>query len=62
MYGLSSLKYLNAFFVTNFVFSKFQCGFRRKGSSTQQCLLIMLKSWNEAVDENKAFDTLMMDL
>ena len=43
------------------IFSKFQCGFR-KGYSTQHCLLMMLESWKEAVDKNKAFRALMTDL
>ena len=50
---------LSAFFEE--IFSKFQCGFR-KGYSTQHCLLMMLESWKEAVDKNKAFGTLMTDL
>ena len=50
---------LSAFFEE--IFSKFQCGFR-KGYSTQHCLLMMLESWKEAVDKNKAFGALMTDL
>ena len=64
---LSSLKYLNALFGTNFqhfskrFFQKFQCSFRN-GYSTQHYLLMMLESWKEAVDKGKAFGALMMDL
>ena len=43
---------LSAFFEN--IFSKFQCGFR-KGYSTHHCLLMMLESWKEVVDKNKAF-------
>ena len=41
--------------------SKFQCGFGT-GYNTQHCLLMMLESWKEAVDKNKAFGALMTDL
>ena len=50
---------LSAFFEE--IFSKFQCGFR-KGHSTQHWPLMMLESWKEAVDKNKAFGALMKDL
>ena len=50
---------LSAFFEE--IFSKFQCGFR-KGYSTQHCPLMMLESWKELVDKNKAFGELMTDL
>ena len=43
------------------IFSKFQCGFR-KNYSTQHCLLMMLVSWKEAANKNKAFGALMADL
>ena len=43
------------------IFSKFQCGFR-KNYSTQHCLLMMLESWKEAANKNKAFGALMADL
>ena len=52
-------KQLPVFFVE--IFSKFQCGFRN-GYSTQHCLLMMLVSWKEAVDKDKAFGALMADL
>ena len=42
-------------------FSKFQCGFR-KGFSTQQYLLSMLKKWKSAVDNQKRFGALLTDL
>ena len=50
---------LSAFFEE--IFSKFQCGFR-KNYSTQNCLLMMLESWKEAANKNKAFGALMADL
>ena len=50
---------LSAFFEE--IFSKFQCGFR-KNYSTQHCLLMMLESWKEAANKNKAFGALMTDL
>ena len=50
---------LSAFFQE--IFSKFQCGFH-KVYSTQHCLLMMLESWKEAVDKNKAFGALMRSL
>ena len=50
---------LSAFFEE--IFSKFQCGFR-KNYSTQHCLLMMLESWKEASNKNKAFGALMTDL
>ena len=43
------------------IFSKLQCGFR-KGYSTQHCLFMILKSWKEAVDKNKVFGALTMNL
>ena len=43
------------------ILSKFQCGFR-KGSSTQYCLLLMLEKWKRAVDNNKVFGALLIDL
>ena len=36
------------------IFSKFQCGFR-KGFSAQNCLLLMIDRWKEAVDSNIVF-------
>ena len=42
-------------------FSKYKCGFR-KGYSTQQCLLFMIKKWKRAVDNGKAFGLLLTDL
>ena len=38
--------------------SKHQCFFR-KGYSTQQCLLAMLKKWRSAVDNKKTFGALL---
>ena len=42
-------------------FSKFQCGFR-KGFSAQQCLLSMFEKQKLAVDNQKRFGVLLMDL
>ena len=50
---------LSAFFEE--IFSNFQCGFR-KDYSTQHCLFMMLESWKEAANKNKAFGALMADL
>ena len=41
--------------------SKCQCGFR-KGYGAQHCLLMMLETWKEAADNNKAFGALLTDL
>ena len=43
------------------VLSKCQCGFR-EGYGTQHCLLMMLETWKEATDNNKAFGALLTDL
>ena len=42
-------------------FSKFQCVFR-KGFNAQHCLLLMIDEWKKAVDNNKAFDGVFIDL
>ena len=41
--------------------SKFQCSLR-KSYGTQHCLLLMLKIWKGAADNNKAFGALLTDL
>ena len=41
--------------------SKFQCGFRR-GYSTQQCLISMIKKWKNVVDSGKSFGALLTHL
>ena len=41
--------------------SKSQCGFR-KGFNVQHCLVSMIENWNESVDNDGAFGTLMTDL
>ena len=41
--------------------SKFQCGFR-KVYGAQHCLLMILETWKEATDNNKAFGALVTDL
>ena len=38
-----------------------QCVFR-KGYGAQHCLLMMLETWKEATDNNKAFGALLTDL
>lgn len=40
------------------IFSKFQFHFR-KCYSAQHCFLMMLETWKEATDENKAFGALL---
>ena len=52
-------KQLSEFFES--ILSKFQCGFR-KGYGAQHCLLMMLDTWKEATDNNRAFGTLLTDL
>ena len=42
------------------ILSKFECGFR-KGYGTQHCLLLMLKVWKGATDNNEAFGALLTD-
>ena len=42
-------------------FSQFQCGFR-KGYSTQQCLIALIKKWKNVVDSGKSFGALLIDL
>lgn len=41
--------------------SKFQCVFR-KGHSAQYCLLVMLKKWENTVDNRKLFGAILRDL
>ena len=41
--------------------SKYQCDFRR-GFSTQNFLLAVLKKWKRSVDNDKAFGALLTDL
>ena len=50
----------NLRFLDNILF-KFYCSFR-KGYGTQRCLLLMLKIWKGATDNNKAFGTLLSNL
>ena len=44
-----------------YIFSKHQCRFR-KGFSTQQCLLTLLKKWKNVVDKGKTFGALLTDV
>ena len=43
------------------IFWKYQCWFR-KGFSTKQCLLAMLKKWKRYADNSKRFCALLTDL
>ena len=43
------------------ILSKFRCGFKN-GYGAQHCLLMMLETWKEATDNNKAFGALLTDL
>ena len=43
------------------IFSKYQYGFR-KGFSTQQCLLALLKKWKRSIERGKKFGALLTDL
>ena len=52
-------KQLSEFFKS--ILSKFQCGFK-KGYGAQHCFLMMLETWKEATDNNKAFGALLTDL
>ena len=45
----------------NNIFSKYQCGFRKR-FSTQQCLSAMLEKSKKPVDNGKAFGALLTDL
>ena len=44
------------------VLSKYQCGFRKGGLSSQHCLLKLLEQWKESVDQGLVFDALLTDL
>ena len=52
-------KQLSDFFEN--ILPKFQCGFR-KGYGAHHCLLMMLETWKQATDNNKAFGALLTDL
>ena len=52
-------KQLSEFFENTFW--KFQCSFR-KGCNAQHCLLMMLETWKESTDNNKAFGALLSNL
>ena len=41
--------------------SKYQCGFR-KGFNVQRCLVSMIETWKESVDNGRAFGALMTDI
>ena len=41
--------------------SKFQCGFR-KGYSAQLCLIVLLETWNQALDNGNSAGALLSDL
>ena len=41
--------------------SKYQSGFR-KGSSAQQCLLIITEKWSASLDQNRTYAELLTDL
>ena len=43
------------------ILSRFQCGFRKR-CGAQHSLLMMLETWKEATDNNKAFGALLTDL
>ena len=47
--------------ISEYILSKFQCGFR-KGYSVQHCLLAMLEKWKLAVDNKRNFGALLTDL
>ena len=42
-------------------FSIFQCTFR-KGNSTQQCLIVLIKKWKSSVDSRISFKALLINL
>ena len=44
-----------------YIFSKYQCGFR-KGYSAQHCLLVMIEKWKRIVDYGGVFGALLTDL
>ena len=41
--------------------SKYQCGFR-KGFNVQCCVVSMIETWKESVDNGRAFGALMTDI
>ena len=43
------------------IFSKFQCSFRKE-FSTQNCLLHMIESWKESLDQGGHYGALLTDL
>ena len=43
------------------IFSKFQCGFRKR-SSTQNCLLYMREYWKKSLDQGSHYGALLTDL
>ena len=47
--------------MTKYVFSKYQCGFR-KGYSAQHCLLVMIEKWKKIEDRGGVFGALLTDL
>ena len=55
----SMFKQISSFF--DYIFSKYQYGFR-KGFSTQQCLLALLEKWKRSIDRGKVFGALLTDL
>ena len=55
----SMFKRMSSFFDN--IFSKYQYGFR-KGFSTQQFLLALLKKWKKSLDRGKVFGALLADL
>ena len=56
IYEKSMFKQMSSFFED--IFSRHQCGLS-KGFSAQQCLLTLLKKWENAVDEGKFFGALL---
>ena len=59
IYEKSMFKQMSSFFED--IFPKHRCGFR-KGSSTQQCLLMLLEKCQNAVDKDKLFSALFTKL
>ena len=47
--------------MTKFFETRYQCGFR-KGFSTKQGLLLMLKKWKRSIDKEKNFGALLTNL
>ena len=58
MNGVSTNKYYPFF---DNIFSKYQCGFRKK-YGTQHALLLMIEKWRKSLDNGDIFGAVLTDL